>query len=146
MATAPITTKNVSIAFEAFIAALSKQISVSLDPEPGVVMIEFDGIRFMLAHDPGQWGESSLMVACDFGEVPQDNRVAVLEALLIANREMHGVWSPVFSLDPTSGHAMSMLAVPLDGFDTVQALQTLTRHVEAVQRWRRDRFLEPIAA
>ncbi|HEX6703382.1 MAG TPA: CesT family type III secretion system chaperone [Albitalea sp.] len=130
-------------AFAAFIGSLSNQMGVPLDPEPGVVQLNFNGVQFMLAHDPEQWGQDNVMFACDFGEMPTENRVGVLEALLVANREVHGQWSPVFTMDPKSGRAMSMLALPLEDFDTQQTLVMLASHVAAVERWRKDYFLEP---
>lgn len=130
------------ISFATFVADLARQMGMPLDPAPGLVRLDLNGVPFMFAHDSDQWGEENVLLACDFGLVPQQNRSVILAALLAANRDMHGLWSPVFTLDPDTGHAVSMLALPLAGLDAGQAMQTMMKYVVAVGQWRETYFLE----
>jgi hypothetical protein len=135
-----------SSGFENFIKSLGRQMGRALDPSLGILWVDLNGVPFMFAHDPEQWGEENVLVACDFGEVPQENRCAVLEKLLAANRNMHGLWSPVFTMDPNTGHVLSMLALPLEGLDPGRTMQTMMKHVVVVENWRRTHFLEAESA
>lgn len=137
---------NQTPTFAQFIHALGEQMGQSLDPAPGAVRLDLNGIPFLVAHDADQWGEENVMFACDFGPIPQHERCAILEALLQANRDLHGLGSPVFTMDPRSGHAVSMLALPLEGLDAGQTLALMMKHAAVVDRWRQDYFLEPQAA
>lgn len=132
--------------FDSFIAGLGRQMGVTLNPVPGMVMLDLNGVPFMLAHDTETWGEDAVMFACDFGPVPEYDRSAILEALLAANGAMHGPGSPVFTLDPNTRHAMSILTLPLEGLDPTRTILTMMRHVAVVDKWKKDYFLETATA
>lgn len=132
--------------FADFVASLGEKLGQALDPSPGVLAVEVNGVEFVIAHHPEQWGAGNVMLACDFGEIPPSrDRAAVLEKLLQANRDLHGLWSPIFAMDPTNARIMSMVGLPLLGLDGEQALQTLSKHVLLVDTWRRSFFLDPDA-
>lgn len=137
---------NNKATFETFVHGLSQEMGMELDPSPGLLRLDLNGVPFMIAHDPAQWGEENVAVACDFGAVPQENRCAILEALLAANRDMHGLHSPVFAIDPDSGHVLAMSALPLEGMDPEQTMLTMMKHVAVVDSWRQTYFLQPEAA
>ncbi|WP_050468557.1 CesT family type III secretion system chaperone [Herbaspirillum chlorophenolicum] len=132
--------------FETFVHELSKEMGLTLDPAPGILRLDLNGVPFMIAHDAAQWGEENVAIVCDFGEAPKENRCAILEALLAANRDMHGLHSPVFSMDPGSGHVLAMSALPLAAMDPAQTMQSMLKHVAVVANWKQSYFLETEAA
>ncbi|AWL03522.1 CesT family type III secretion system chaperone [Massilia oculi] len=134
---------NQQATFEGFVQALSTQLGTSLDPAPGALQVDLNGTPFLIAHDPEQWGDENVMFACDFGPAPERDRAEIYAALLAANRDLHGLWSPVFTMNPDTGHVVSMLALPLDGLDPGNAMEMMIKHVAVAQRWQQDHFLVP---
>lgn len=122
---------------------LSQQMGMQLDPAPGMLRLDLNGVPFMLAHDAEQWGEENVMIACDFGPAPQENRCAILETLLAVNRDLHGLSSPVFTMDPQSAHIVAMLALPLEALDAAQTMQLMMKYVAVAENWKQTHFLDP---
>lgn len=127
--------------FDDFVRALGQQMEVPLDPGPGLIRLDLNGVPFMIAYDPVQWGEDGVLMACDFGEIPQEDRCAILESILAANRDLHGLHSPVFAIDVDSGHLLSMSVLPLEGLDPSQTMLTMMKHVAVVDCWEKTHFL-----
>ena len=132
---------NPPVTFDTFIHGLGKEMGLALDPTSGLLRLDLNGVPFMFAHDPAQWGEENVALVCDFGPAPTENRCAILQALLAVNRDMHGLHSPVFSMDPDSGHVLAMSALPLTGLDPAQTMQTMIKHVAVAANWKQSYFL-----
>lgn len=128
--------------FKTFIHALGKEMGQALNAETGLLRVDLNGVPFMFAYDPDQWGVDNVAMVCDFGEAPQENRSSILEALLAANRDMHGLHSPVFSMDPDSGRILAISALPLAGMDPAGTMQSMIKHVAVVANWKKTYFLK----
>ena len=132
--------------FASFAAMLGVQLGKELNPGPGILSIDFNGIPFMVAHDPATWGVDHVAFICDFGDIPKDRRGAILEHLLMANIQMHGLWSPIFAIDPKTGHLVSIMALPLEMLDAETTMQTFVKYAVVVHRWNTTHFLEEVVA
>lgn len=116
-------------------------------PDPDHVLrggsITVDGVLFSLT-DTKRQGHPSLLVRCDFGELPDERLADVCKALLAANWYMYDGAGPAFSLCPKSSHVLFAKSYPLDTL-TPHSLHGLCIRLAAqVHAWREQGFLESL--
>lgn len=105
--------------------------------------IAVDGVRFALTSKQLQ-ERSSLLVRCDFGELPDERLVDACKALLTANWHIYDGTGSMFSVYPANAHVLFDKSYPLDTL-TARALPSLLTNLAAqVHEWRERRFLDPL--
>jgi hypothetical protein len=105
-----------------------------------VADIEISGIRFILM-DGRTVEEGSMIFLCDFGEVPDAHRAAVLQRLLEANLVMLGVGTPCFSINYETNHVLLMGRVIIEKTSAKVLFKAFVQHARQAKRWRKKRFL-----
>jgi hypothetical protein len=123
-------------------AALGYAINES-DPEPGDELVmemmygNFDfAVVHSLNHRPG-----TVLLECQFGEVPAGREEAILQRLLQMNTALGELEGSAFCLDSGSGNLVYTLPMNLDRLDGDRLLRKMTETVWHGRRWLETRFL-----
>ena len=125
--------------------SLIDQICEEFDiPDPGTMYqaahLRLRDTDFTLYHG-GVIIPDSVLMYCDFGELPVQSREAVLLRLLEANVYLFGVTSPAFTYNPQKNHIMLMCRFSLKQATLESTLELFNYFAEMATRWNNDHFL-----
>ena len=98
------------------------------------------GMDFTLYHG-GVIIPDSVLMYCDFGELPTQSREQVLLRLLEANVYLFGANSPAFTYNPQKNHIMLMCRFSLIRATLESTLELFDHFAEMATRWNNDYFL-----
>ncbi|HTD02793.1 CesT family type III secretion system chaperone [Undibacterium sp.] len=99
-----------------------------------------DGVNFTLI-DGSTEQEEGLAMYCDFGALPAKNRADVLERLLEINLSMHGVNTPVFTINFETRHVLLARRIPIGQISALDLMNTLSEHAAHSKEWRKTYYL-----
>jgi hypothetical protein len=100
-----------------------------------------DEVNFTLV-DASSEPEDALALYCDFGAPPAKNRVGVLERLLQINLVLHGLNTPLFALNPETGHILLGRRIPIGQISALELMTLLTEYSAHAKEWRQTYYLE----
>lgn len=113
-------------------------------PAPGgmyqTATLQVDEIEFTLFHG-GLLVPDSVVLYCDFGELPQQARERILLRLLETNMYLFGQHTPAFTYNPLRDRIVLMCRFPLLQADLASTLELLYFFAGIARRWRGDHFL-----
>ena len=113
------------------------------DPEPGselAMEMMYGNFDFAVVHSLQHRPESVLM-ECQFGELPEGREEAILERLLHMNMALAELDGSAFCLDPHTGNLIYTLPMLLERLDGDRLLRKMTETVWHGRRWLETRFL-----
>ena len=87
-----------------------------------------------------------VVVFCDFGAAPEENRSLVLRRLLEANMFTLNFFAPCFAFNPETEHVLLRAHFPLEGLTAQELLNMLGTHAAMAAEWRRTHFLTDMPA
>ncbi|AEK64132.1 CesT family type III secretion system chaperone [Collimonas fungivorans] len=99
-----------------------------------------DGVNFTLI-DGSTEQEEGLALYCDFGALPVKNRADVLERLLEINLTMHGVNTPVFTINFETRHVLLAQRIPVGQISALDLMNTLSEYSAHSKAWRKTFYL-----
>jgi hypothetical protein len=102
--------------------------------------LTIDGVNFTLI-DGSTAQEEGLAMYCDFGALPVKNRAEVLERLLEINLTMHGVNTPVFTVNFETRHVLLARRIPIGQISALDLINTLSEHAAHCKDWRKTYYL-----
>lgn len=117
--------------------------SMQLPDLPGLsqsTVLSFEGTEFTLMHG-GLLVPDSVLLYCDFGELPAANRERILLRLLESNLYLFGQHAPAFTYQAHTNHIMLTCRFALRQADLVSTTELLQFFAGIAARWRRDHFL-----
>jgi hypothetical protein len=103
--------------------------------------LTIDGVDFTLI-DAGIESSDALAFYCDFGLPPAKNRLAVLERLLKMNLSLHGINTPLFALNPETGHVLLARRIPLGKISALELMDMLAEYAAHAKEWRQTYYLD----
>lgn len=113
-------------------------------PDPGTLyqsaQLRISGVDFTLYYGGGMVPDSVLM-HCDFGELPQQNRVEILLRLLETNMYLFNANCPAFTYKAHQNHIILMCRFSLMSATLDSTLELLDFFSDLALRWRKDHFL-----
>lgn len=102
--------------------------------------LKVDDVAFTLLYgsvaDP-----NSMMLYCDFGELPEQGREAVLLRLMETNMHLFGANSPCFTYNSESKHIVLAARLRLFAATGEDVLRTLRSLAAGALEWRQNHFL-----
>ncbi len=113
------------------------------DPEPGeelAMEMMYGNFDFSVVHSHN-FRPDKVLLECDFGEVPEGRRGAILEKLLQMNTVLAELDGSVFCLSQDSSRLIYTLPMRLSTMDGHQLLSKMTEIVWHGRRWLETRFL-----
>jgi hypothetical protein len=114
------------------------------DAGPVAIAIEFDGVKFVLAHEAGERADHVCMLAV-FGPLPSGNELAACRALLQLNARVHCL-GHAFGRNPATADIVLKHHLALDETTAVELYQQMVSTAEGIRGWRQHHFLvEPEA-
>jgi len=134
--------------YKKFIKALGKKTITLIDPEVEVLGIQVEGVDITISHrdavEEGGSDQGVVILACDMGEVPQENRCTILEKVLEVGMHMTGLLLPYFGFEPQSQHLLLISVLPMNGIDVELALDMISKLVLVAKDWQETHFLDKI--
>lgn len=113
-------------------------------PDPalmyGSASLQVNGVNFSL-FEGGVIAPDSVMVYCDFGELPPRNREAVLLRLLETNLYLFGDKSPAFTYNIENQHIVLACRMPLAQATAEKVLDLLAHYAGMAKEWRKTYYL-----
>lgn len=113
------------------------------EPEPGeelVMEMMYGNFDFAVVHSLKSRAETVLM-ECNFGEIPEGREEAILERLLQMNTALAELDGSTFCIDAPTGNLIFTLLLPLEYLDGDQLLRKMTEVVWHGRRWLETRFV-----
>jgi hypothetical protein len=104
--------------------------------------IEIEGVYLTLLH--GDFvDDDSLIIYCDFGEIPAGKRQAILENLMELNLAAVSNSARGFGYNPETGHVMMLTRLPLSQTTLDVLVPGLAEMTIYALTWRDSYFLAP---
>jgi hypothetical protein len=102
--------------------------------------IEMEAVGFSLLH--GDFvEEDSLIVYCDFGEMPAEKKRGILENLMELNLAAVSNSARGFGCNPETGHVMMLTRLPLSEMTLDVLVASLVEMAMYARTWRDNYFL-----
>ncbi|MES2354840.1 MAG: CesT family type III secretion system chaperone [Pseudomonadota bacterium] len=86
-----------------------------------------------------------IVIFCEYGEVPEENRAAILQSLLEANTYTFDFNTPCFLINPDTKHVLLRAHMLLDGLTAQDLLTTLGSYAMTAGIWRKTYHLDGAA-
>jgi hypothetical protein len=102
--------------------------------------MRLSGVEFTLYHG-GFMVPDSVLVYCEFGELPQQNRENILLRLLETNMYLFNAHCPAFTYNMHQNHVILMCRFPLASATLESTLELFDFFAGLALRWRKDHFL-----
>jgi hypothetical protein len=102
--------------------------------------LRIDDVNFTLI-EAGLGDEDGLALYCDFGPLPTHRREQVLERLMQLNLAMHGINTPVFSLNQETGHVLLARRIVLRQITALEVMDMLAVHAAQAKQWAQTHYL-----
>lgn len=102
--------------------------------------LKIDDIDFTVI-EAGIGAEDGMALYCDFGPLPTVGRETALERLLQINLVMHGINTPVFTLNQDNGHVLLARRIALTNMTALDVMNQLAEHAEHAKQWRQTYYL-----
>ena len=83
-----------------------------------------------------------VVLFCDYGEAPEENRSQILQSLLEANTYTFDFNTPCFTINPETKHVLLRAHLPLEILTPEELLSTLGAHAAAANLWRKTYLLD----
>lgn len=113
-------------------------------PAPGrmeqAARLPLGDVNFTLFHG-GLIMPDSVLMYCEFGELPPQSRERTLLRLLETNAYLFGMNSPAFTYQPEQNMIVLMCRFSLQEATLESTLEMLEFFAGMARRWRRDHFL-----
>ncbi|MES2353626.1 MAG: CesT family type III secretion system chaperone [Pseudomonadota bacterium] len=100
-------------------------------------------VPFTLAHG-GQKHPNKLLVFCDFGEPPEEDRAAILAKVLEGNMELFAEDAGHFAINAETGHVLLMVKLSLEDIVTDSVMPVLMMYAGIATEWGKTHFLRPM--
>jgi len=127
--------------YHALIDQICAEFSI---PDPGAMYqaahLHVYDADFTLYHG-GVILPDSVLMYCDFGELPVQTREMVLLRLLEANMYLFGANSPAFTYNSKKNHIVLMCRFPLSQATLDSTLELLSYFAAMAARWNNDYFI-----
>ena len=102
--------------------------------------LHIENTDFTLFHG-GVLVPDSVVMYCDFGELPVPSREQILLRLLETNMYLFGQHSPAFTYSAQQNHIILMCRFPLAQADVESTAELLRFFADVARRWASDHFL-----
>lgn len=100
-----------------------------------------DEIGFTLI-EAGHNNEEAATLFCDFGLLPPKQREQTLAQLLHMNLAMQGINTPVFAMNPDTGHVLLTRRIVIDDLSADDMLKVMAEHAAHAVVWREHQYLQ----
>lgn len=127
--------------YRALVEQLSARLQASRPSVAGQSAIFlFNGSEFTLFHG-GLLVPDSVVLYCDFGELPQQSREPILLRLLETNMYLFAQHTPAFTYSPARNRVVLMCRFGLAQADLESTLELMDFFAGMARRWSHDHFL-----
>lgn len=127
--------------YRALVDQLCARLHASRPSVAGQSAVFFvDGSEFTLFHG-GMLVPDSVVLYCDFGELPEQSREPILLRLLETNMYLFAQHTPAFTYSPARNRVVLMCRFGLAQADLESTLELMAFFAGMARRWAQDHFL-----